>query len=241
MTLDSETPFPRHISDRIVDSPPIGMAPRRAPLDGKFVRLEPVNPVAHLEDLYAASHADEDARKTWDFCPTGPGPRCPGSPPGCATRRVAFTIRDLESGRATGMAQYLDIGAGAGVIEIGYIWFGPTLKRTRGATESMFLMIAHAMDDLGYRRMQWRCNSRNERSRTAARRLGFRFEGIFYNHVIVKGRNRDTAWYSILDDEWPEARGLIATWLADKNFDDGGHAKTSLSAAMVARGAASSA
>ena len=135
------------------------------------------------------------------------------------------------------MAQYLDIQPASGVIEIGYIWFAPELQRTRGATEAMFLMLSHAMDDLGYRRMQWRCNSLNQRSRAAARRLGFRFEGIFHNHMIVKGRNRDTAWYSILDDEWPDVRERIAAWLADDNFDRDGRAKSSLSEEMVARDA----
>ena len=96
-------------------------------------------------------------------------------------------------------------------------------------------MIRHAMDDLGYRRMQWRCNSLNARSRRAARRLGFRFEGIFYNHMIFKGKNSDTAWYSILDDEWPEIRAIIEAWLDDSNFDTGGVAKTSLSAQMQNR------
>ena len=96
-------------------------------------------------------------------------------------------------------------------------------------------MLCHALDDLGYRRMQWKCNALNAKSRNAANRLGFRFEGIFHNHLIVKGRNRDTAWYSILDDEWPEVRKRIAAWLADDNFDDQGKALTSLRAAMDGR------
>jgi len=120
--------------------------------------------------------------------------------------------------------------------EIGSIWFGLTLRRTRSATESIYLMLRYAMDDLGYRRMQWRCNALNAASRVAARRLGFRFEGIFYNHMIFKGRNRDTAWYSILDDEWPEVRKIMERWLAPSNFDQDGMAKTSLAALMEKRG-----
>ena len=100
----------------------------------------------------------------------------------------------------------------------------------------MYLMLRYAMDDLGYRRMQWRCNALNNASRVAARRLGFRFEGIFYNHMNFKGRNRDTAWYSILDDEWPEVREIIEKWLAPPNFDQDGTAKTSLGALMEKRG-----
>src|SRR6266481_2853814 len=123
-----------------------------------------------------------------------------------------------------------------GVIEIGGIWFSPTLQRTRAATEALFLLLSYAMDELRYRRMQWRCNALNDKSRNAARRLGFRFEGIFYNHMVVKDRNRDTAWYSILDGEWPEVRSIIQGWLDDENFDPDGRARRSLSAMMTQRG-----
>jgi hypothetical protein len=120
------------------------------------------------------------------------------------------------------------------VIEIGGIWFSPNLQRTRAATEALFLLLSYAMDELRYRRMQWRCNSLNVKSRNAARRLGFRFEGVFYNHQISKGRNRDTAWYSILDDEWPDVRANIERWLHDDNFDPGGKARSSLTEMMQA-------
>jgi RimJ/RimL family protein N-acetyltransferase len=146
--------------------------------------------------------------------------------------RVWFAMRPSSSGIASGMATYLDIRPLDGVIEIGGIWFEPALQRTRAATEALYLMLAHAMDGLGYRRMQWRCNSLNSKSRNAARRLGFRFEGVFYNHMIVKGHNRDTAWYSILDEEWPEVRELIKSWLDDANFDAAGNARRSLSEMM---------
>ncbi len=131
--------------------------------------------------------------------------------------RVTYAIRCEETGLACGMASYLDIHPKAGVIEIGYIWFGPSLQRTRGGTEALYLLLDHAMTDLGYRRMQWQCNSLNAKSRAAARRLGFRFQGIFFNHMIVKGMSRDTPWYSILDDEWPEVKSHLAAWLADEN------------------------
>ena len=129
----------------------------------------------------------------------------------------------------------MDMHPGNGVIEIGYIWFAPSLQRTRAATESMYLMIDHAMTDLRYRRMQWRCNALNAKSRGAARRLGFRYEGTFYNHLIFKGLNRDTAWFSILDDEWPDVKARLETWLADENFEEDGRTKQSLAALMEDR------
>jgi RimJ/RimL family protein N-acetyltransferase len=150
--------------------------------------------------------------------------------------RIYYAVRMASGGKACGQICFLDIQAEQGVIEIGAIWFGLTLRRTRSATESMYLMLRYAMDDLGYRRMQWRCNALNANSRAAARRLGFRFEGIFHNHMIFKGQNRDTAWYSILDDEWPEVREILGRWLAPGNFDQDGIAKTSLAALMEERG-----
>ena len=116
-----------------------------------------------------------------------------------------------------------------GVIEIGHIWFAPVLQRTAAATEALFLMARLALDELGYRRLEWKCNALNEGSRLAALRLGFTFEGIFRQHLIVKGRNRDSAWYSILDGEWPRLRGCFEQWLADENFDKAGHQKMALS------------
>ena len=116
-------------------------------------------------------------------------------------------------------------------------WFAPELQRTRGATEAFYLLLDYALGELGYRRMQWRCNALNAKSRAAARRLGFRFEGIFFNHMIVKGNSRDTAWYSILDDEWPEVRNILTNWLTDQNFDAGGDARSSLSDMMMERSA----
>jgi RimJ/RimL family protein N-acetyltransferase len=143
---------------------------------------------------------------------------------------VFYAICDPATGDAAGMATFLDIQPKVGVIEIGGIWFAPDFKRTRAATESLFLMLSYAMDTLGYRRMQWRCNALNTSSRLAAKRLGFRFEGVWYNHMIVKGRNRDTAWYSILDTEWTAIRGAIAAWLDPANFDAAGAQIQSLSA-----------
>jgi len=240
MSDELETAFPRPLSGASLEHWPSGMVPARLPLEGKVVALEPLDPARHGAELYQASHGSEESRRVWDYLPDGPWPDAPAfegwlKDMAAAFEYVFFALRPKGSGRASGMASYLDIRPKMGVIEIGYIWFAPALQRTREATEALFLMLAYAMDDLAYRRMQWRCNALNEKSRVAARRLGFRFEGISYNHYIVKGRNRDTAWYSILDDEWPEVRELITAWLGDDNFDGEGRAKRSLAEMMGQR------
>jgi RimJ/RimL family protein N-acetyltransferase len=117
-----------------------------------------------------------------------------------------------------------------GVIETGSIFFGPALARTRGATEAIYLLARHVFDDLGYRRFEWKCNDRNEPSKRAARRFGFSYEGVFRHHMVQKGKSRDTAWYAMVDDEWPVRRRGFESWLAPENFDDDGRQKTSLAA-----------
>ena len=133
-----------------------------------------------------------------------------------------FALAKLPEERPAGMASYLRITPEFGVIEIGHIWFGSTLQRTTAATEAIYLLARHAFDDLGYRRLEWKCNALNAASRRAAERFGFSFEGVFRKHMIVKGRNRDTAWYAIVDDEWPAIRAGFERWLAAENFDDAG-------------------
>ena len=232
--------FERPLSGEIVTRLPSALVPARSPLKGWHVELEPQNAEKHAHELYQAGHEGDEALRIWDYMLQGPWADVDAY---TATLRqqsssfdpVFYAIRSLQTGKACGQASFLDIQAQNGVIEIGAIWFGPELQRTRGATEALFLMLCYAMDDLGYRRMQWRCNSLNQKSRQAARRLGFRFEGIFYNHLIFKGKNRDTTWYSILDDEWPEVRGIIERWLDPTNFDEDGAAKTSLFASMQER------
>ena len=240
MSDSTETPYPRPRSGDALDRVPSGVSPARIPLIGHSVQLEPLRADEHGDELFRASHGNDEAWRVWDYLPDGPWATqadFDGWLRDSAARldRVTYAIRPKTSGRAAGMASFLDIQPQAGVIEIGYIWFSPELQRTRAATEALYLLIAHALDDLGYRRMQWRCNSLNAKSRAAARRLGYRFEGIFYHHMVVMGRNRDTAWYSILDHEWPQIREIIKTWLADDNFDAQGVAKTSLAAEMAAK------
>ncbi|HYZ30323.1 MAG TPA: GNAT family protein, partial [Thermoleophilaceae bacterium] len=133
-----------------------------------------------------------------------------------------YAVCPLPGARPCGLVSLLSIAPERGSIEIGHIWFGNELQRTTAATEAIFLLARHAMDDLGYRRLEWSCNALNARSRRAAERFGFRFEGIFRNHNVMKGRNRDTAWYSIVDDEWPVIRGAFVRWLEPDNFDADG-------------------
>lgn len=218
--------------DKAIDRVP-AHAPRRSILRGNLVRLEPLDPGRHGPDLYGASHGPDTDPHLWDYLPDGPfaddaafnswlkGAARSDDP-------LFFAVVDAATGRAQGMVSYLRIVPAHGVIEIGYIWFGPALQRTRGATEAIYLLARHVFDDLGYRRLEWKCNALNERSRRAAERLGFAFEGIFRQHMVVKGRNRDTAWYAMLDSEWPLARTAFERWLAPENVDGSGRQRRSL-------------
>jgi RimJ/RimL family protein N-acetyltransferase len=226
-------------------APRSGVRPARSPLAGGCVRLEPVDPAAHACDLFGAAHAEagsegsERAASLWTYLAYGPFAseavfarwlsECAAS-----EDPLFFAVRDAASGpvpgRARGMAAFLNIRPADGVLEIGHIWFAPGLQRSRAATEALFLMIRSAFDDLDYRRVEWKCNALNEPSRRAALRLGFRFEGIFHRHMIVKGRNRDTAWYSILGEEWPARRAAFERWLVADNFDLEGRQRRTLAA-----------
>ena len=217
--------------------PPVDTRPAKRPgrvtLEGRDVTLMPLDPAAHGGALYAAA-AGPGTEYLWQYL----------FEPPCADR-AAFdamldakarsadpfylAIVDRASGRAVGYAAYLRIEPAHRVIEVGSILFTPPLQRTRGATEAMYLMARHTFEDLGYRRYEWKCHALNEPSRRAAVRLGFTFEGVFRQHLIVKGRSRDTAWYAMIDAEWPGRRARFERWLAPENFDAGGRQKTSLS------------
>ena len=181
--------------------------------------------------MFAASHGPGADPALWDFLPYGPF-----STPdryenwvkenAAADDPLFFTIVDGED--PAGVASFLRIAPQHGVIEIGHIWFGAALQRTPAATEAIFLMARHAFDDLGYRRLEWKCDAANLRSRRAAERFGFRFEGVFRQHMVVKGRNRDTAWYALLDSEWPRARKAFEAWLDAGNFDADGRQRSAL-------------
>jgi RimJ/RimL family protein N-acetyltransferase len=238
---NAERPYPRPLSGAKVGHLPSALVPARTALIGRWGTLEPLDAARHAADLFEASHGTEAALRIWDYLPWGPW-NSEAEYTNVLRQQTArhdqiyYAVRPAADAKACGQTSFLDIQPEHGVIEIGSIWFGLTLRRTRSATESIYLMLRYAMDDLGYRRMQWRCNALNAASRAAAGRLGFRFEGIFHNHMICKGHNRDTAWYSILDDEWPEVREIMERWLASSNFHEDGTAKTSLSALMRERG-----
>ena len=204
--------------------------PQREPLDGEIVRLEPLEPSRHGDDLYAASAG---ADETWRYLPYGPFADRDEFLAWLARHAatadpMAFAIIDRAAGAARGIATFMSIVPEHGVIEIGHIWLSPALQRTRQATEAIFIMARHAFDDLGNRRLEWKCDNANEPSKRAAERFGFVFEGVFRNHRVFKSRNRDTAWFSIIDSEWPARRGAFEAWLAPQNFDLSGSQKRSL-------------
>ncbi len=219
---------------------PSGRAPARAALAGAHVRLEPVEVGAHADSLYRLSHARPEDAVLWTYLAYGPF-----ADPGAFERWLAererssdplfFAIVDRASGRAAGMASYLNIVPANGSIEIGHIWFAPPLQKTRAATEAIFVLARHVFDDLGYRRLEWKCDALNAASRRAARRFGFTYEGTFRQHMVVKGRNRDTAWFALLDRDWPEVRAAFERWLAPANFDAAGRQRSALSALTATR------
>lgn len=213
-------------------------APERAPLEGATVILEPLDPARHADDLYAASvGADE----TWLYLPYGPF-QSKDEFVAWLTRHastadpLAFAIVDRASGRALGITTLMSIVPEHGVIEIGHIWLSPALQRTRQATDALYVQARYAFDVLGYRRLEWKCDAANAPSRRAAERFGFVFEGVFRQHRVIKGRNRDTAWFSITDAEWPSRRAAFEAWLAPENFDSRGAQRRSL--ADIRRGIA---
>jgi RimJ/RimL family protein N-acetyltransferase len=223
-----------------VDPLPPGRAPEREPLQGIQVRLEPVDVAAHAASLYALSHARSEDAALWTYLPYGPFAERAAFERWLAERArsedpLFFAVIEAQSGRASGMTSYLNIVPANGSIEIGHIWFAPPLQKTRGATEAIFLMMRHVFDDLGYRRLEWKCNALNQASMRAARRFGFTYEGTFRQHMVVKGRNRDTAWFALLDREWPAVRAAFERWLDPANFDAAGRQRTSLSALMPDR------
>jgi RimJ/RimL family protein N-acetyltransferase len=203
--------------------------PAREPIVGARVRLEPVDPARHLDDLFEAA-ADE---ALWTYMPYGPFPDRAAFAAHLDAQAASddprfYAVVDRASGRAQGVVSYLRIEPAHGVIEIGHIWFGPPLQRTAAATEAIYLLARQAFDDLGNRRLEWKCNAANAASMAAARRFGFTYEGTFRQHLIVKGRNRDTAWFSITDGEWPQIQTGFERWLAPDNFDARGTQRRSL-------------
>ncbi len=216
----------------LADWAPVARPSRRV-LAGSTVRLQPVDPTQDAPALFKASHDARDP-SLWEYLPVGPFPTEADFntwliSAASSEDPLFLAVVDERSGEPAGMVSFLRMAPDHGVIEIGFIWFGPSLQRTRQATEAIYLLARHAFDDLGYRRLEWKCNARNERSRRAALRFGFTYEGIFRQHMMVKNRNRDTAWYSIVDREWPRIRAAFETWLRPENFDPAGRQRQSLS------------
>jgi RimJ/RimL family protein N-acetyltransferase len=213
--------------------------PPRTPLIGRYCRVEPLDVARHAGDLFEAN-ADDASGRNWTYLSIE-APPTPDAYRAWLTQMTAgddplfHAIIDGASGRATGVASYLRIDPPQGVIEVGHINFSPRLQRTRAATEAMFLMMRRVFDELGYRRYEWKCDSLNAPSRAAARRLGFTFEGVFRQALVYKGRNRDTAWFSIVDGEWPALKATFEQWLDPANFDAAGRQVHRLGPAVTDR------
>jgi RimJ/RimL family protein N-acetyltransferase len=218
---------------RSVDATP-APRPERTTLSGRFVRVVPLDAERHLDDLFASMGGGEHAH-LWTYMFDGPFGDRAGFAEAMKKRQALddplfFAIEAVDSNRAVGIASYMRIEPSHRVIEIGGIVFSPTLQRKPGATEAVYLMARHVFEDLGYRRYEWKCDALNAPSRRAALRLGFTYEGIFRSHMIIKGRNRDTAWFAMLETDWPARKAAFERWLAPDNFDANGTQKQSLSA-----------
>jgi RimJ/RimL family protein N-acetyltransferase len=213
--------------------------PARTELRGTYVVLRPLDADVDPEGLYVESHPPAGDPGLWTYLPTGPY-RDPVELRDALRIAEAsedplfFTLVPLPAEQPAGVASYLRITPEHGVIEIGNIWFGASLRRTTAATEAIYLLAAHAFDELGYRRLEWKCDSLNQASRRAAERFGFRFEGVFRRHMVVKGRNRDTAWFAITDDEWLAVRAGFRDWLSPDNLDGAGRQRRSLAKLIAA-------
>jgi RimJ/RimL family protein N-acetyltransferase len=207
--------------------------PRGITMPGRFCRLEALEPEAHAASLFEANALDKDGRN-WTYLAYGPFDSFDHYRIWMAEwialgDTVPYAIVDLRTNRAVGIASYLRIDPKAGSIEVGHLNFSPLLQRQPAATEAMFLMMRHAFE-LGYRRYEWKCHALNAPSRAAAQRLGFSYEGVFRQAIVVKGRNRDTAWYAMIDQEWPALEAAFTRWLDPENFDEANRQQISLSA-----------
>lgn len=202
--------------------PPVGVV-----LTGNECRLEPIDPARHADALFEAySQAGDD--RDWLYLSVGPFPdaqayRAHVEQMALQTDPLHFAVVDLRNGVPVGTLALMRQQPQHGVVEVGFVTFSPSLQRSRIATEAQFLLMAHVFDELGYRRYEWKCDSLNQRSRNAAERLGFQYEGTFRQALVYKGRNRDTAWFSIIDKEWPVVKAAFQQWLAPGNFDERGH------------------
>ncbi|MBL8398822.1 MAG: GNAT family N-acetyltransferase [Candidatus Accumulibacter sp.] len=208
-------------------------APRRVVLSGQWTCLEPLQLDRHAASLHAANCREASGRH-WTYLSYGPFAsesdyrqwlhnQCLGNDP------LFYAVVPQEAGEALGLAAYLRIAPAGGCLEIGHLHFSPGLQRRIAASEAIYLLLKHAFD-LGYRRVEWKCDALNAPSRAAAERFGLSFEGIFRQATVVKGRNRDTAWYAVIDGEWPSLQSAFVRWLQPDNFDRAGRQRLALSA-----------
>jgi RimJ/RimL family protein N-acetyltransferase len=208
------------------------LLPQRGLMSGRFCRLEPLSVQRHAAELYSALLHDAEGR-IWTYLPYGPFDSfdayadwmtrfCLSDDP------LFFAIVDQVTGKTIGKVSYMRIVAASGCIEVGHVIYSPLLQRATAATEAMYLMMKHVFE-LGYRRYEWKCDALNAKSRAAAQRLGFSFEGIFRQALVYKGRNRDTAWFSVIDREWPALQSAYDQWLHPDNFDERGQQRVPLS------------
>jgi RimJ/RimL family protein N-acetyltransferase len=220
----------------LVDAHP-ARRPERVTLKGRWITLAPLDADKHAKALYEGSNGDEMRERVWTYLFNGPFDSLAEFAADVELKAGAadphyFAILDNDTGRAVGYESLMRIDAPNRVIEVGGIMYTPAMQRTPGATEAQYLLASYVFDELGYRRYEWKCNNLNAPSKRAAERFGFIFEGVFRQHMIVKGRNRDTAWFAMLDGEWPARKAAYERWLSPDNFDGEGRQKVALSELM---------
>lgn len=209
--------------------------PAREHLHGRHICLEPLDTQRHGDELWQALQGPDSDPLLWNYLPYGPFPERAAFDAWLAGHAVStdpqfFAVVELASQRTVGLLSFLRITPKDGCIEIGHVAFGRAMQRSPASTEAVYLLAELALGTLGYRRLEWKCNALNSRSMRAAERLGFTFEGTFRQHMVIKGQNRDTAWFSILDSEWPRCRAAFQRWLAADNFDAQGQQRQRLEA-----------
>ncbi len=231
MTDESQQPIDPEVDAHLAERP------QRVTLKGRWVTLAPLDAHKHAVSLYDGSNGEPERERVWTYLFDGPYATLQDFRANLETKArsedpLFFAVIDNASGRALGYQTFLRIDPANRVIEVGNIMYTPALQRTTGATEAQYLFASYVFDTLGYRRYEWKCNALNAPSRRVAERLGFTFEGVFRQHMIVKGRNRDTAWFAMLDSEWPARKAAFERWLRRDNFDGQGRQKESLSSLM---------
>jgi RimJ/RimL family protein N-acetyltransferase len=203
--------------------PPSWERPRADSYKGNFATLTPLNADTDVPELYACSHLSPERERIWKYMTAGPFENQEAFHAYCASREgkeesIFFTVHSHALQRRIGQIALLNIVPEAGRAELGHIWYAPEAQKTKINTECVYLLLRHLFDDLGYRRAEWKCNNENAESKRAAERLGFRYEGLFRQHMVIRGENRDTAWFSLLDSEWQERRQNFERYLSGDNI-----------------------